>query len=128
MFYVYILDWFELSERSIYVMGWRRKWTENMEKNRLERVTAVHAVWFLGANWSFSTIVGRVWYFLKPQGRFMEFIQINNIEWINMLLSTFIIQYYSKVVLIIAHYLNKIIIIDICVIYNCYFLWWTHYW
>ena len=32
-----------------------------------------------------------------------------------MLLSTFIIQYYSKVVLIIAYYLNKIIIIDICV-------------
>ena len=31
-----------------------------------------------------------------------------------MLLSTFIIQYYFKVVLIIAHYLNKIIIIDIC--------------
>ena len=32
-----------------------------------------------------------------------------------MLLSTFITQYYAKVVLIIAHYLNKIIIIDICV-------------
>ena len=32
-----------------------------------------------------------------------------------MLLSTFITQYYSKVVLIIAHYLNKIIVIDICV-------------
>ena len=32
-----------------------------------------------------------------------------------MLLSTFIIQYYSKVVLIIAYYLNKIIIIDIYV-------------
>ena len=30
-----------------------------------------------------------------------------------MLLSTLIIQYYSEVVLIIAHYLNKIIIIDI---------------
>ena len=30
-----------------------------------------------------------------------------------MLLSTFITQYYAKVVLIIAHYLNKIIIIDI---------------
>ena len=35
-----------------------------------------------------------------------------------MLLSTFIIQYYSKVVLIIAYYLNKIIIIDICVQYK----------
>ena len=115
MFCEYLLDWFELSKRSIFVIGRRRKWTENMEKNRLERVTAVHAVWFLGANWSFSTIVGRVWYFLKPQERFMEFIQINNIEWINMLLSTFIIQYYSKVVLIIAHYLNKIIIIYMCV-------------
>ena len=32
-----------------------------------------------------------------------------------MLLSTFIIRYYSKVVLIIAHYLNKIITIDIFV-------------
>ena len=32
-----------------------------------------------------------------------------------MFLSTFIIQYDSKVVLIITHYLNKIIIIDICV-------------
>ena len=32
-----------------------------------------------------------------------------------MLLSTFITQYYSKVVLIIAHCLNKIILIDICV-------------
>ena len=32
-----------------------------------------------------------------------------------MILSTFIIQYDYKVVLIIAHYLNKIIIIDICV-------------
>ena len=29
-----------------------------------------------------------------------------------MLLSNFIIQYYSKIVLIVAHYLNKIIIID----------------
>lgn len=36
-------------------------------------------------------------------------------ESINILLSTFIIQYYSKIVLIIAHYLNKIIIIDMCV-------------
>ena len=41
--------------------------------------------------------------------------EINNIEWINMLLSTFIIQYYSKVVLIVAHRLNKIITIDMCV-------------
>ena len=32
-----------------------------------------------------------------------------------MFLSNFIIQYYSKVVLVIAYYLNKIIIIDICV-------------
>ena len=39
-----------------------------------------------------------------------------------MLLSTFIIQYYSKFVLIIAHYLNEIIIINMCVqsIYNFY--------
>ena len=36
-------------------------------------------------------------------------------KWINMLLSTFIIQYYSKVVFIIAHYLNWIIVIDMCV-------------
>ena len=40
--------------------------------------------------------------------------KINNIEWINMLLLIFIIKYYSKVVLITAHYLNKIIIIDMC--------------
>ena len=32
-----------------------------------------------------------------------------------MFLSTFIIQYYSKVVLIITRYLNKIIIINTCV-------------
>ena len=32
-----------------------------------------------------------------------------------MLLSTFIIQYYFQVVFIIAHFFNKIIIIDICV-------------
>ena len=32
-----------------------------------------------------------------------------------MFLSTFIIQYYTKVVLIIAHNLKKIIIINICV-------------
>ena len=31
-----------------------------------------------------------------------------------MLLLIFIIKYYSKVVLITAHYLNKIIIIDMC--------------
>ena len=32
-----------------------------------------------------------------------------------MFLSTFIIQYYSKVVLMITHYLNEIIIIDMYV-------------
>ena len=32
-----------------------------------------------------------------------------------MLLSTFIIQYYSKVVICIAHYLNRIIIMNMCV-------------
>jgi len=32
-----------------------------------------------------------------------------------MFLSTFIIQYYTKVVLIIARNLNKIIIINMCV-------------
>ena len=32
-----------------------------------------------------------------------------------MLLSTSIIQYYSKVVYFITHYLNKIFIMDLCV-------------
>jgi len=32
-----------------------------------------------------------------------------------MLLSTFIIQYYSKVVYFIAHYLNRIFTMDLCV-------------
>ena len=34
---------------------------------------------------------------------------------INMLLSSLIIQYYSKVVFFIAHYLNKIFIMDLSV-------------
>ena len=42
---------------------------------------------------------------------------INNMEGIKMLLSAFIIQYYSKVdfFFLIAHYLNKIIITDMYV-------------
>ena len=32
-----------------------------------------------------------------------------------MLLSTFFVQYYCKVVYFIAHYLNKIFIMDLCV-------------
>ena len=46
-------------------------------------------------------------------------MKINNMKWINKLLSYFIIQYYSKVFfffwIFIAYYLNKIFIMDLFV-------------